>query len=433
MTSSFTLARTLLRDGKFVLISTLLERLTFFVVFLVIARNSAPAVYGSVTAIFVFCNLLQTLFDLGLPAYFQREYSSPGTTHPEELSSVLWFKLLMLFPFLIITLLYFLIEPASELMFVIVIACVVFGLGLANLLNGVLYGKARYRVSLTIQFSGRIGLLVLVPLLALLRAPISTLLLLLLCSVVVQVALLLRSARTGELRLFGNLNFRTLSNILRPSVPIGIGLFLVAVYDRIDVLFIQKLVSLDAVAMYAVAYSLYRLPLIVSAVIVAPAYTTFSGQFASHGSIDARSIRTTVVVQSALAVIAGLILCAAPSIWLTILYGERYSSSATILICLAFALPAIFLNNLTGVLLNAMRKERLPLKSTALGAIVNVGMNSVLIPLLGILGAAVATIATEYSVLAAEGIYLWRNRNLISVTPTSEILVAPGTDRPLHR
>lgn len=64
------------------------------------------------------------------------------------------------------------------------------------------------------------------------------------------------------------------------------------------------------------------------------------------------------------------------------------------------------LNNLFGVALNGLGLYKENLYVTFTGLIINVVLNLMLIPTMGIMGAVIATLATEYLVLAGDSFYL---------------------------
>ncbi|MCX7611494.1 MAG: polysaccharide biosynthesis C-terminal domain-containing protein, partial [Ignavibacterium sp.] len=77
---------------------------------------------------------------------------------------------------------------------------------------------------------------------------------------------------------------------------------------------------------------------------------------------------------------------------------------------ISIAIPFVYLNNLTGVLLNSLRMERITMLTTFLGLIVNVVLNFMLIPQLKIFGAVYSTILTEASLLIFQTIFLIKLR-----------------------
>ncbi len=64
---------------------------------------------------------------------------------------------------------------------------------------------------------------------------------------------------------------------------------------------------------------------------------------------------------------------------------------------LCFALPGLFLDELTGTTLYSLRKERGVMYSRFFSVIINISINLILLKEIGIEGAIIATIAAVYS------------------------------------
>lgn len=77
------------------------------------------------------------------------------------------------------------------------------------------------------------------------------------------------------------------------------------------------------------------------------------------------------------------------------LYGGSYSESSVVLKILAGYIFLKFLNPVTGYTLMAINKQHIRLFSQATAAFINIILNIILIPLYGIVGAALATLMTE--------------------------------------
>jgi O-antigen/teichoic acid export membrane protein len=90
----------------------------------------------------------------------------------------------------------------------------------------------------------------------------------LLVSVIFHLGILYKYLREEKLNLQLRFDYSVLKKILYSSVPIGIGIIFVLVYDRIDILIIERFLSFEAVAVYSIAYSLYKIPTIISGVIL---------------------------------------------------------------------------------------------------------------------------------------------------------------------
>ncbi|MCX8011457.1 MAG: polysaccharide biosynthesis C-terminal domain-containing protein, partial [Ignavibacteria bacterium] len=190
-------------------------------------------------------------------------------------------------------------------------------------------------------------------------------------------------------------SFSVIKNILKSSLPIGAGLIFVGMYDRIDVLLIEKIIDLRAVAIYSVAYSLYRNSSVFSSLILVRAYTDLSESFSANGIIEFSYIKSTLKKLLIFCVMLLALFCLIPQFLIEIFYGKAFIVSSNLLSILAFGIPAMFLNNFTGVILNSVRREKIPMFTTAFAVLINISLNLMLIPKYGVFGAVLTTIITE--------------------------------------
>jgi O-antigen/teichoic acid export membrane protein len=197
---------------------------------------------------------------------------------------------------------------------------------------------------------------------------------------------------------------------------VGIGIVFSIVSFRVDNLLIPPIVGNEALAVYNVAYKLFEPTLILPGVLLAAVFPMLSQ--AAHASTP-HNLRV-MVGQTHLALLAfgglatiGLALLATPL--LSLLYGAQYLASAPVLVALAFACVPMYLNyGLTHTLI-AIDKPRLYALFTLASLFVNLAANLALIPILGVRGAAFATVGTEVVLLALCGgavlHHLWQTRD----------------------
>jgi O-antigen/teichoic acid export membrane protein len=74
-----------------------------------------------------------------------------------------------------------------------------------------------------------------------------------------------------------------------------------------------------------------------------------------------------------------------------LIFGPQYASASSALVCLGPANFAACSSCVSGAWLNANGRQGLYAQRCAVGAVSNVGLNLVMIPLYGIVGAAIAT------------------------------------------
>jgi O-antigen/teichoic acid export membrane protein len=83
-------------------------------------------------------------------------------------------------------------------------------------------------------------------------------------------------------------------------------------------------------------------------------------------------------------------------------YTNKFSESAPVLKVLSFAVIAIGLNNLTGIIINGIGLFKAVMYVTIMATIINVLINIITIPVYGIIAAAWVTVITEYIILIFE-------------------------------
>jgi O-antigen/teichoic acid export membrane protein len=203
-----------------------------------------------------------------------------------------------------------------------------------------------------------------------------------------------------------SLDINDLKKIFKSSIPIGIGVIFVWLYDRIDILMVQRMIDLSSVASYAVAYSLYKIPQIISGAILIPTYTDYSRRFSRTHYLKFDDIIKLGVLLLIISILFIIIFLYSSDSLIMILYGTKYKTSTQYLKILAFAIPGIYFNNLTGVISNSIRKEKIPLLSTGIGVLICITMNAILIPVIGIWSAVYTTIAVEYVVFLVQLAFL---------------------------
>ncbi len=190
---------------------------------------------------------------------------------------------------------------------------------------------------------------------------------------------------------------------LTQPTAVGIGVIFSIISFRVDNLLIPPILGHEALAVYNVAYKLFEPSLIVPGVLLAATFPLLARSARVDGS-NTKVLRDllgqTMLVLLGLGVLATSVLAILAVPIVGVLYGPVYAASGPILAWLALACVPMYLNyGLTNALI-AVDKPRLYALFTLTSVFVNVGANVVLIPTLGLVGAALATIATEVALFA---------------------------------
>jgi len=186
---------------------------------------------------------------------------------------------------------------------------------------------------------------------------------------------------------------------LRATLPLSAAGILGTAYERIDIWLLALLKGSASVAIYVAAYKLYDTALLPAMAIASSAVAAAGPSLTANARPTARrlAIRATVVA----APIALVVALAAPLLLRTAFgghYGTGAASGAVAILMIA-SLPGAALAAITPIAL--LCRRQLIVKWTVAGLVGNIVANVVLVPLLGIRGAAVAFLLTDTILLVA--------------------------------
>ncbi|MGF7117341.1 oligosaccharide flippase family protein [Methanobacterium oryzae] len=204
-----------------------------------------------------------------------------------------------------------------------------------------------------------------------------------------------------------------LKTILTFSIPIAItGLSEMGIYD-VGPLVIGRYLPVEDAAYYTTADPIARLPLIISlsvAAVILPAAS-------EAASLKDQKLLGTYITQSyryvvllVLPICVGIALFAQPL--LSLLFGAKYIYGANALSILVFGMTFYTLFMVSSSIVQGIGHPRLPMFIMILGTGLNIGLNFLLVPLYGIIGAAIATTIVTFIIMAA---ILWKTVRLTEV------------------
>jgi O-antigen/teichoic acid export membrane protein len=187
--------------------------------------------------------------------------------------------------------------------------------------------------------------------------------------------------------------------VLNYAAFTGAGVVLtLIVWRRSEFLFLERFSTDRQIALYSVAFSAVSALLLVPQAVIAavlPAVATLLGA-GEEGRVRtgfARALRLLLVVT----VPATALALALGPLAVRLVYGQAFDDAGPVLIVLLAPLPALALVNLANVLLAGMNRLRVPLLWGLAGAVVNIGLDFLLIPPFDALGAAFANIGGQLS------------------------------------
>lgn len=403
----------LAKRGQFVLYLSLLEKLFYFIIFIFLARRFSPGEYGLYISVFAFGNVVVTFSELGFANYFQRKVASDAENLSEEFNSVFSLRIITYVILILLAFVYF-YDESTNLVLVTIIISAIFIFNSSWIIIKLFYGLNQYH-SVFSRFLISRGILIFgATVLLVFNASLTVISISFLLSAISECVLLfIKLIQERILNFKLAFKIEVLKRIFVSSIPLGMSGFFVMLYDRVDVLLIQKIIGIEAVSFYAIAYSLYKIPHIIVPFILTPLFTDLSSEYESHRKINILKLKNLFFLLLFLSVLSIIVFYFLADMLISLTYGNKYISSSNLLIMLVLALPFLFLNNLTGVILNSIKKEKLSFATTAFGSIINIVMNIILLDLVGIEGAVIATILTEFFVFSLQANYLFKFKAVI--------------------
>jgi O-antigen/teichoic acid export membrane protein len=184
---------------------------------------------------------------------------------------------------------------------------------------------------------------------------------------------------------------------LRATLPLSAAGILGTAYERIDIWLIALLKGSTSVAVYVAAYKLYDTVLLPATAIASSAVAAAGPDLEAHARPVGRrlAIRATVVA-APIALVVALI----SPVLLRAAFGGHYgTASSAVAILMVASLPGAALAAITPIALLCRRE--LIVKWTVAGLVGNVVANLLLVPAVGIRGAALAFLITDTVLLAA--------------------------------
>ncbi len=184
-------------------------------------------------------------------------------------------------------------------------------------------------------------------------------------------------------------------SLLKDSWPLILSGLAIMVYMRIDQIMLGQMLGDESVGIYTAAVRIsevwYFTPMVISA-------SVFPSIIEAKKKSDTQYYRHlqklfNLIVMLSLGVAIPMTFL---SNWVvTLLFGDAYQQSGTVLAIHIWAGIFVFLGVASGQWFLIENLQKIALYRTLLGATVNIGLNFLLIPMYGVIGAAIATVISQ--------------------------------------
>jgi len=386
------------KNASMLLISQCVNLVLGLVYVVYIARSLGAQQYGTLTFALALTGILVIVADLGVGTLLVREIARRKTAANACFSNALALKLLLgILTFGLITLTIRAVAPAPDVGYVILLVALYaiftsFSQVFYSLFQA--YERMEYQSLATVAYSVFMFCGVVI---GIVRGTnvIGFALLYALASLIVLSFNVGIAARFFSLRIEG-LNVRRVRRLLIAALPFGVfNLFMLFNY-RVDSVLLALWSGQTAVGLYNAAYGL------ITALYIFP--TALVGALFPLLSRTSTESRFTLRMAYGLAVKLLLIVAVPLSVGtivladgiIAFLYGPGYANASTALRILIISLIPTFIYYVLGTVILVLNKERHALVFWGACALVNVGLNAVLIPQYGYIGASVVTVVSEF-------------------------------------
>ncbi len=386
-----------IRNSLYNLVAQLLIKLISFGFMIFVVRQLGATQFGKYAIATAFVGVLMVLCDLGLGSYVSREVARDAGQVEKLLGNMMALRFILAIGFIILTtlsawllgyepdiILAIFLGSSSQLLFAV-----------QSTLDAVLIGSQRLGASAFAALINQLVLVVTGTIILLLNFGFVGLSIASLLGILA--ATLLNSStirrRIGRTRLIFTPG--VWPDLVKKSLPFGINQFALTVTYRLDSLMLGWFWSNTIVGMYSAAYNLIFTLVTISNSVNLALFPHMSRQYTDDPEKArqnfGRYMRFLFILSLPMATI-GTVLADELAL---LLFSKAYTQSGLALRILVWALPLMFLNELLGYIAATIGQERDMAKLRMINAFSNIGLNLVVIPNFGLLGASITTVLTE--------------------------------------
>lgn len=209
----------------------------------------------------------------------------------------------------------------------------------------------------------------------------------------------------------GNSITGSVRQLLHIAFPFALAGIFTRVYSSLDAVLLERLAGDAALGLYSAPYKIAFAFQFIPMALVASLYPLLSHAAAHDAAQIPRIFRAamTYLLAVAIPLFAGTVVVG--EALLIALFGAKYAGAGTVLSLMMASLIFAFASFPVGSVLNALHKQKVQTTIMGVVMLLNAGLNILLIPVLGAVGAAIAAVA-GYVVLFAAGL-VWMRREVV--------------------
>jgi O-antigen/teichoic acid export membrane protein len=401
----------LVRNSGFLFLNGIVTNILSFFALLYIARYLGPEKYGMYTFAFAFIYFFSFIPDMGIHQILVRE----AAKEPEKAGKLIGngtimqicLSLVALFlAFVLINVINFPPSTKSAL-YIASLGLLITGTGA----YGIIYeAKLRMEYSLLFNLANRIVFLIFIFLAIANNMELNVFIFASVLATFIHNLLMILFAKK-LVNVSFDVDISLMKQLVKEAIPIAIASVFTVIYFRIDVLMLSFLRGDTEVGFYSAAYRLTEALVFLPTVITTSTFPLMSKYYKdSFDSFSFAYTRTFKYLFATGLLIAVLVTFASDKI-IFIVYGLEYQSSAIALQILIWSTAIMFITTLISTTCVSSGNQQIVSKRAILAALLNVILNLILIPWIGYIGAAIATVLSTFGAMMFS--LAWIRKNLL--------------------
>ena len=204
-------------------------------------------------------------------------------------------------------------------------------------------------------------------------------------------------------------DFSLCKSLIKEALPFGLASVFAVIYFQTDTVMLSMMKGDAVVGWYNAAYRLVMGTLFIPGAFVGALYPVLSRYFTTSKDNLMVVYEKSFKFLAILAVPLGIGTTLLADRIIIFLYGEDFAPSIIALQILIWGASIIFIKSIGGYTLASINKQLVDTRVTGISALLNVGLNLLLIPTYSYVGAGVASIASQVFVFTCEFSYLQKN------------------------
>jgi PST family polysaccharide transporter len=211
-------------------------------------------------------------------------------------------------------------------------------------------------------------------------------------AIVVALALTLALHRLGPPLYSLRISYGRCCALFKAGWPLMLSSVAIMIYMKIDQIMIGQMLGNDAVGIYSAAVRISEVWYFIATAVAASVLPAILEAKKNNETQYRQRLQGLFDLMTWIAIIVALPVTLFATPLVTMLFGADYSEAGGVLAIHVWATVFVFLGVAGGNWFLAENQQILGLQRTALGAVVNVLLNILLIPMMGVVGAAWATL-----------------------------------------